>query len=117
MNREEFHELFYASLDKAAQIAEVKTGREVPRNYRLMLHGANYPGVLFSPEEAFEILYLGNEQFYLLIDLGVMNVSGGLTTIFTRVSAHDPGPFDSTYNQPKGSGPFKQLIPKEVIFE
>jgi hypothetical protein len=37
-----------------------------------------------------------------------------VTTIFMRVSGHRPDTFAKTWNQPVGSGPFKQLLPEKM---
>ena len=43
-----------------------------------------------------------------------MAVAPTHTDIFARVSGHAPGSFDQTWNEPPGTGPFKQLIAEHI---
>jgi hypothetical protein len=61
-----------------------------------------------------DALYLGDDRFYRIIDVAVVGVSADTTTVFVWASAHHPGSFNETWNDPPGSGPFKQLIADEI---
>jgi hypothetical protein len=59
-------------------------------------------------------LYLGEGRFYRIIDVAVIEIAEDYTICFVRASDHAPGTFEQTWNSPAGSGPFKQLIAKEI---
>jgi hypothetical protein len=65
-------------------------------------------------DEAFEAVYLGADRFYRIIDVSVIRVSKDVSTVFMCISGHNPGPLNETWNQPPGSGPFKQLLATRV---
>jgi len=58
MNKVDFGILFEKSLETAAQNAEEKTGRYVPRQFEIELHGAGHSKSLVTVQQAFEALYL-----------------------------------------------------------
>ena len=61
------------------------------------------------PEEVLEVLYLGPATFFRIVDVAVLQVLKDRCIAFMRVSGRRPGSFSDTWNQPEGSGPFKQL--------
>jgi len=114
MSKEEFKALFERVLEVAAQNAEKKLVRSVPRQFEIELHGlAPHPTVV-TMDEAFERIYLGSDRFYRVIDLAVRRVSKDVCTVFMGVSGHAPGSLSQTWNQPPGNGPFKQVLADEV---
>jgi hypothetical protein len=114
MTKQEFRELFEDALELAAVNAEKKLGRGIPRIFEVSLHGAGYPGVLMNPNDALDNLYLGDDLFYRIIDVAVVEVGEASTKVFVRASQHTPAKFEQTWNTPPGSGPFKQLIAEEI---
>jgi hypothetical protein len=114
MNKQEFRLLFLKALECAALNADRKIGHQVSRNFQIRVHGAGHQGDLLGPEEVLDILYLGVNRFYRIIDLSITEVSKTASTVFLRVSDHTPGPIDQTWNQPPGSGPFKQLLAEKI---
>jgi len=62
-----------------------------------------------TPDEVLEELYLGPDKFFRIVDVAVLRVLRDRCVVFVRVSGHPPASFADTWNQPKGSGPFKQL--------
>lgn len=114
MTKEEFRTLFESALEIAAKNAETKLGRLVPRRFEIEMHGlASHPRVL-EKDDAFEEIYLGPDRFYRIIDLAVSRVSKDTSTVFMSISGHPPGTLNQTWNEPPGSGPFKQLLADEV---
>ena len=91
MNRRDFELLFRRKLDEAVQLAESKLGRSLSRE-----------------------LFVSETEFYRIIDLAVVEVSATRTWVCVRESGHRPAAFDATWNQPPGSGPFKQLISDQI---
>ena len=65
-------------------------------------------------DDAVEEVYLGPDRFYQVIDVAVRRVSKDACTVFMGVSGHPPGSLNQTWNQPHGSGPFKQVVADEV---
>ena len=114
MTRDEFQLLFDRALEIAAQNAEKVLGRPVSRTFEIEVHGLAPKVRLMEKDAAFDGIYLGPERFYRIIDLSVRHVSKDLTTVFMRISGHSPAPFDQTWNQPPGSGPFKQLLAAKI---
>src|SRR5437867_1621855 len=111
MSKAEFKNLFEHALDVAAQNAEKKLGRPVPRQFEIAMGGFSR---ILRKEDVFEEIYLGPGRFYRIIDISVCRVSKDLSTVYMVVSGHAPGPLDQTWNQPPGSGPFKQVLANEV---
>ncbi|MDM7921935.1 MAG: hypothetical protein QUS14_06515 [Pyrinomonadaceae bacterium] len=114
MTKEEFKNLLVSSLELAAKYAEEKLDIRIPRDFQILLFGAGHNGDLLSVKEVVDVLYLGPELFYRVIDLSVVKVSATYATVFARVSGHSPGDFESTWNDPKTCGPFRQLIAEEI---
>ncbi|MFN8637160.1 MAG: hypothetical protein U0893_25205 [Chloroflexota bacterium] len=109
VTKSEFARRFHDALEAATCYADEQLGRPVPRNFMVWFHGPTYSGRVITPELAIDTLYLGEDRFYLIIDFGVMEVRSRTTTVFVRVSGHPPGSWDQTWNDPPGSGPFKQI--------
>jgi hypothetical protein len=106
----EFTSLLLLVLEDASDSAEVQFQVPIARNFVVELHGSEHAGVPMSTDEAARAVYLGPDIFYRLIDVGVKGTDGKSTTIFMRVSDYPPGPFEKTWNQPPGRGPFKQVM-------
>ncbi len=114
MDNQEFKKLFLKSLYEAAFHAERRFSRQISRCFEIELHGAGYMGTRITPENAADILFIDNEHFYRVIDVSVIEIHATKTCVFVRVSAHEPGAFAETWNQPLGMGPFKQILAKNV---
>lgn len=117
MTFDEYNKLFQRELQAAIKNAEERLHRELPLEVKIVLHGAGHSGDLMDALTAARELYLGEDRFYRIIDLCVIKVSKKETTIFVRASSHTPGTFEQTWNNPAGNGPFKQLIPREIVNE
>lgn len=114
MDKAEFAALFRESLELAAKYAEERLGHEISRNFTIRLYGAGSSGGVFDPEEVINKIYIDQSRFYRIIDLSVVEISKGTTKVFVRVSQHSPGSFEETWNDPPGTGPFKQLFAHEI---
>lgn len=110
MTKEEFRTLFAQALEVAAQNADKKLGYPVPRRFGIQMHGLASRPRMLTQEEAFEEIYIGAERFYRIIDIAVRSVTKDVTNVFMGISGHEPGPLSQTWNQPAGSGPFKQVL-------
>jgi hypothetical protein len=114
MTRDTFKTLFESALEVAAENADKKLGRSVPRVFEIEMHGLAPHARTLTKEHALDEVYIASDRFYRIIDLAVRRVSKDVTTVFMRVSGHSPGSFADTWNQPIGSGPFKQLLADEI---
>ena len=113
MTRVDFHQLFLKALERAAENAEGALNRPISRNFKIELHGLGHSGALFKPEDAVDVIYLGSDQFFRIIDVAVTEVTPSSTTAFVRVSGHPPCEFAKTWN-PDDLGPFKQLAAANI---
>src|SRR5258708_5410312 len=114
MSKEEFKALFEHELEVAAEHAETKLGRPVPRMFEIEMHGLATHSRLLKKDDAFDEIYLGPDLFYQIIDLAVRRVSKDVCTVFVGISGHAPGPLSQTWNHLSGRGPFKQVLANEV---
>lgn len=114
MNADEFRILFVEKLNEAARIAEASLGSPISRNFIILRDSPKSDGRRISVDQAASELFVTNEKFFRIIDLAVVEVSPTTTTVWARESGHAPGSFDNTWNQPPGSGPFKQLISADI---
>ena len=114
MTKEEFKALFERALEVAAKNAEGKLGHSVPRRFEIEMHGLAPHSRMLTMDDALEEIYLGPERFYRIVDLSVRRVSKDVCTVFMGISGHTPGSLNQTWNQPPGSGPFKQVLADEV---
>lgn len=117
MNKQKFSQLFANSVELAIQKAEKRLGFKLPRSYQIQLYGAGSSGLLLEPACALDRLYLSEDKFYRIIDVAVVKVSKQSVTVFVRASGHKPTPFAQTWNQPLGSGPFKQINAMKIEVE
>ena len=114
MSKEEFKILFERALEVAAQNAEKKLGRPVPRQFEIELHGLAPHSGMLSKDLALEQVYINPMQFYRIIDVSVRRVSKDVSTVCMVISGHTPGPLSQTWNLPPGCGPFKQVLANEL---
>ena len=107
MLKQEFTELFLKCAHDALAYAEKKLGMPLSDDFDVELHGAGVSGEIISRDRALELLYLGEDRFWRIIDVGVKAVVGGKPRLFVRSSGHEPSSFEETCNTPPGNGPFK----------
>ena len=109
MTRDDFRELFMRALERAAELAEQKLSRSVPRDFVIELHAPGFAGEVLTVEQALDQLFLGEDRFYRIIDVSLRKILPNAAQVFVRVSGHRPGAFAETF-APADLGPFKQLI-------
>ena len=114
MTKQEFKRLFEKALEIAATHAEKRLGRPIPRTFQISFYGCGHSGTLVNPEAAIDKLYIDAEKFYRIIDIAIVEVNEGSSTVFVRVSSHTPASFEETWNNPPGMGPFKQLMVETI---
>jgi hypothetical protein len=110
MKFEEFKVLFIQQLEIATENAEKDLDRQIPRDYEVLLYAPRYSGVIVDVNKAVSALFIEDTRFYRIIDIAILQISNKKSRVFARVSGDDPVPFESTWNTPQGSGPFKHII-------
>jgi len=105
----EFRGLLLSALEIAIQRAEKRLGRSVPRRIEIEFHGLAPSSRTMTVDDVLEALYLGPDTFFRIVDVAVLRALQDRCVVFMCVSVHKPGSFSETWNQPQGSGPFKQL--------
>lgn len=114
MTKDDLRTLFEQALEIAAENAEKKLGMSVPRRFEIEVHGLAPKARILMKDQALEEIYLGADRFYRIIDIAVCRISKDVSTVFMGISGHAPGRLNETWNQPTGSGPFKQVLANEV---
>ena len=109
MEKREFARLFRSQLELAACAADQRLSRQVPRQFGILRNTPGPSGRRITFEQAVEELFVSESAFFLIIDVAVAEVTSSTTWVWVRESGHAPGPFEVTWNQPPGSGPFKQV--------
>jgi hypothetical protein len=113
MTKNSFRELFVRALNGAAENAESKLGKPIPRSYLIELHAPPVGGGVVTVDEALDCIYLGSDRFYRIIDVAIKELLPGKSLAFVRVSGHKPAAFDQTW-APSAAGPFKQIISETI---
>jgi hypothetical protein len=114
MDKLQFRELFISNAQKALKFAEKKFGIYIDENFDVELHGGGLAGEKISIDQCVDNLYLGNDRFFRVIDIGVKSIKGNKALLFVRISAHQPVKFEETWNTPSGNGPFKVIEPIRI---
>ena len=113
MTKGEFSQLFLRALSAAADNAEARLNRPIPRSFLIELHAPRSLGRTVGVGQALDELYLGSDRFYRIIDIAVRRLLPGQSIAFVRVSGHSPGPFSQTWD-PSDLGPFKQIAASTI---
>lgn len=106
MTKEDFSALFLKCARQALADAQRRLGVPLSDDFEVELHGAGLSGEIVSRERAVELMYAGENLFYICIDIAVKAVIKGKAILFTRISGHEPSSFERTWNTPPGNGPF-----------
>jgi len=113
MTRDEFRNLFLRALNAAAENAEARLAKPIPRSFVIELHAPGFSGRTVSVEQALDQIYLGSDRFYRIIDIAIRRVLPRRSVAFVRVSGHPPAPFTQTW-RPSDLGPFKQIMAERL---
>ena len=113
MTKRSFRMLFLRALRAAADITRARLGKPIPRSFLIELHAPTAAGRLMSVDEALEKIYLDENRFYRIIDIGIEQVINYQTIAFVRVSGHPPGSFTETWD-PQNLGPFKVIFAQTI---
>jgi hypothetical protein len=113
MNKAAFAVAFQDAIEIARRSAEKSLGKTLSRDVIVRMYGAGTNGLDVSPEEFIDRASIGDEVFYRLIDVMVVEVVGTRPVVFARISSHPPAPLSECWNGDKG--PFKQLKAEAII--
>ena len=113
MTKDGFRELFKRALNIAADNAEARLAKPIPRSFEIELHAPGSPGRRIGLDEALDRIYLGDNRVYRIIDVAITGLRPGGSVAFARVSGHPPAEYGMTWD-PAELGPFKQLLAEEV---
>ena len=112
MDKSEFQQLFLHTVHRALENVSRGIGIPLSAEFDIELHGGGVPGEIISQDRAVDIMYLGEDKFYRVIDVGVKHIdSNNRARVFVRISSHQPSTFENTWNDPPGTGPFKVIDP------
>jgi len=111
MNKSEFVELFRKNVERAILVGETVFSTSMPKGLLCELHGSGYSGATLSIDEVENLLFIDEDTFYRIIDIGIKLVGSNDYRLFVRISPHPPSSFEDTWNNPDGNGPFKVLEP------
>jgi hypothetical protein len=117
MNRNDFKSLFVRCVNEAMQLAQRLSPRPLPEEFEIELHGGGVGGQIVSLEIALEKMFVEEDLFYAIIDVGVKKIVGARCRIFVRITDRPPVTWDKTWNKPPGHGPFDVVQPAGLIFE
>ncbi len=113
MTRGEFRRLFLRALGAAAESAETRLARPVPRSFMIELHAPGASGQRLTVDQTLDRIYLGEARFYRIIDIAIRQALPRKSVAFVRVSGHPPAPFNQTWD-PTDLGPFKQIVADKI---
>jgi len=114
MTRQEFHALYLNALEQTTRAAELQFGRSLSRHFGVLRDSPREDGRRVTPDEAFDEIWLGEDRYYCIVDVVVVEASPSKTWLWIRESGHPPEAYEKTWNQPPGSGPFKTMLPMEI---
>ena len=113
VTKNEFRELFLRALSSAADNAEEKLGKPIPRSFVIELHAPSCPGRTVSVDQALDQIYLRSDRFHRIIDVAIKELRPEQAVAFVRVSGHPPAEFSETWDS-SALGPFKQIIADQI---
>jgi hypothetical protein len=113
MTKNDFRDLLLKALDSAAENAEAKLAKPVPRSFMVELHAPGSSGRTMSVDEALDQIYLTSDRFFRIIDVGIKKLLPRESVAFVRVSGHSPAEFSKTWD-PSSLGPFKQIVADKI---
>jgi hypothetical protein len=112
MTKSEFSRLLVDNVERAVRLWNVD--RKTPGEWSFELSGLGAdPRVLLGLSDVIDKLYIAENTFFRIIDIGIKRLAPGGYSVFVRPSGHAPGAWSDTWNTPKGNGPFKVLGPPE----
>jgi len=112
--RVDFLLLLQEALNLAADNAEAKLQKPIPRSFLIRLHAFGLDDHLLSVDDALDKLYLGSNRFFRIIDVAIVEIRPDASIVFVRPSGHQPDAWSTTWG-PTTHGPFKQIISDKIL--
>lgn len=113
LTKEQFSGLFTKALTEAQANAEKQIESPLSSNWAIKLYGVGSPGDELSVEAGVEKLYVAEDRFLKVIDVGVWGAGDCLTVFFVRASDHEHVSLKDTWGGAV-TGPFKVIEPLTV---
>jgi hypothetical protein len=110
MDKDKFKQLFEAAIETVVRDKEKRSNTTISRDIQIELQGLGYSGDTLDVDTVVNILFLGENTFYRIIDVAFLRATPQKATVFVRVSGHSPTSLEETWNDPPGSGPFKPMV-------
>lgn len=110
MTKDEFKSRFNTALNEARDLTSAAYQLDLAPDTEIVLFGAGVSGVKMSPDEAAKRLYIDEQWFFKIIDVGVVEAHNDKTVVFVRPSNHTPCEIHKTWNQGEGCAPFKPTL-------
>ena len=106
---DEFRALFHRVVEEKLEHLRTKTGREISSELKVqLLYGKYAKGTPILVDEALQVLYINEREFWKIIDIIIYKFNIDHTLIIMSLAGGGgPVPFEKTAHMPKGSGPFK----------
>lgn len=116
VNKSEYQKIFELALENASKNAEKAFHVDVPRRFHIELRGASISYRVLPSENVVDAIFIEENQFWLLINVMVIEVSleANLTIISLNITGHGPGTFEQTFSYSDGKVPFHQVLPLEL---
>ncbi len=117
VSKDEYGQILSTALENAAQNAEKAFKIEIPRQFTIEMVGAGNPRRHnLSRERVVDLLYINEDQFWLLINIMVIEIDpeANMTVVSLSVTGHGPGRFEDTFHYANGTGPFHQVLPMNL---
>ena len=90
MKKEEFSELFLECTRQGIEKVEKKYHISLSKNFEVELKGAGVAGAIVAPAVAIDLMFISEDLFFCVIDVGVKAVVGNKAIMFVGVSGHEP---------------------------
>lgn len=113
MNKEIFSDIFHSSIIIALDMCRNKYHKFIPSDFLIKISLMKNKEKLHSFNEAVNIIYINDNEFYKSIDIFVKEIFEGKSIIFVAVSGHDPDIYDNTWDRDY-LGPFKPTVLENI---
>jgi hypothetical protein len=116
VNKDEYQKIFDIALENASINAEKAFNLDVPRRFHVEVRGGGMSYRILPAENVVDAIYIDENQFWLLINVMVIEVmpDANLTIVSLTITGHGPGTFEQTFSYSDGKGPFHQVLPLEL---
>jgi hypothetical protein len=107
MDQATFSRQFHEAVRRALEQAEMSAMLGEPI---VEFHGKGGPKRRISLAETVDLLWLSEDRFYRIVDVGAYVVEDNPPVMFVVATGFEPGSYQDTWD-PSGLGPFKVIGP------